>query len=113
MEVEMTGLHHLRDFHLVGGGICKSISWNDESVFQAKVIVVMLVHDKDITRAVDSVLRQNTEASFCLLIIDDSHTDDWMRYLDNRMNDSRITDVEQAGHRRRRTGRQNRVLETE
>jgi glycosyltransferase involved in cell wall biosynthesis len=68
------------------------LSWNSDFVFDAQVIVVMLVHNNgiEVSRAIKSVLGQTGTTRFSLLIVDDTDSADWKCYCQELLDDDRI-----------------------
>lgn len=68
------------------------LSWNSDFVFDAQVIVVMLVHDNGIeaSRAIKSVLGQTGTTRFSLLIVDDTDSVEWKLHCQALLADNRI-----------------------
>ena len=90
----MNFLVHSQKELLFEGRVDYDLNWNDHAVFDSKVIVVMLVHHNgsEINRAINSILNQESETTFALLIIDD-----YGGYLKSHgpvLNDNRIAIAE-------------------
>ena len=78
----MTIFSFSENVSLFDGKFDCSLSWNDGMVLEAKVIVVMLVHENgpEISKALDSVIHQNTTVPFALLLVDDSKSQSWRNH---------------------------------
>ena len=76
----------------VGGGICDYLTWNDDSVFNATIVVIMTLYNKaeSIKCTLESILNQKGNLSYCVLILDDNSMDLWTSEIQHLLHNLKL-----------------------
>ncbi len=76
----------------IGGGECSQIYWNDDSVFQVEIIIIITTHNNanTIRMAIESALCQQGNFNYGILLMNDSSEDEWICALDKHIYNSKV-----------------------
>lgn len=79
-----------------GTAICHRTNWNDKQQNKLSIIVPVYNMEKYIGTCVESLLKQNTNYKYQIIIINDGTPDQSMKRIENVIQDQRILYIEQS-----------------
>ena len=76
----------------VGGGKCTFLAWNNVNVFDAEIIIIILIHNQanTIYDTLKSSISQEGNENYAILILDDNSMDNWFKSIETLQNNPKL-----------------------